>query len=72
MGNLINKKNKSNCVRCLEKPYGVNEPQNLEREREEDAVFFDQVFHTDVVPIYPKLMQMVKKDVNGFGATNCH
>ena len=28
----VNKKANQICVRCLEKPYGVNEPQNLERE----------------------------------------
>ena len=37
----------------------MNEPQNLERE--EDAVFFDQVFHTDVVAILSQINTNGKK-----------
>ena len=57
LGNIVNKKANQICVHCLEKPYGVYVPQNLERE--EDAVFFEQVFYTDVAPILSQI------DANG-------
>ena len=66
---VVNKKANQICVCCLEKPYGVNEPQNLETQKV--AVFFDQVFHLMPHQFCPVLMQMVKKDVNGFDTTNC-
>ena len=49
LGNVVDKKANQVCVRCLEKPYAVKEPQNLERE--EVDTFVDQVFYIDVVPI---------------------
>ena len=64
LGNVVNKKANQICVHCLEKPCRVDESQNLERERNQYTNFMYQ--------FYPKLMQMVKKDVNAFGATNCH
>ena len=64
LGNVVNKKANQICVHCLEKPYGVNEPQNLERE--EDRVFFDQVFNTDVVSILFQIDANGKKERNGF------
>ena len=53
LGNVVDKKANQVCVRCLEKQYGVKEPQNLERK--EDAIFVDQVFHTDVAPILSQI-----------------
>ena len=35
-------------VRCLEKPFGINIPQNLERE--DDAFFVHEVYRTSVNP----------------------
>ena len=46
-------------VRCLEKPFGVKEPQNLEWE--EDTIFIEQVFHTDV----PTLSQIASNRKKG-------
>ena len=40
--------NEDVCVRCLEKPFGINEPQKLERE--EDAIFYGRLFRTNVTP----------------------
>ena len=40
-----------------------------EREREEDAVSLRRCSILMLYRFYPKLMQMVKKGVNGFGAT---
>ena len=57
LGKVVDKKEKQICVRCLEKPFGVKEPQNLERE--ENAVYFDRVFRTDAVPI------LTQYDANG-------
>ena len=39
------------------------------REREEDAVSLSRCSILMLYRFYPKLMQMVKKGVNGFGAT---
>ena len=66
VGKCCLKKNQT-CVHCLEKLYGMNEPQNLERE--EDAVSLSRCSILMLYRFYPKLMQMVKKGVNGFGAT---
>ena len=35
-------------VRCLEKPFGINEPQKLEHE--EDVIFYGRLFRTNVTP----------------------
>ena len=45
-------------VRCLEKPFGINEPQKLEHE--EDAIFYGRLFRTNVTP------QLIK-----FGRSGC-
>ena len=59
LGKVVSKKANQICVHCLEKPYGVREPQNLERE--EDAIYFDQVYHTDVVPTLSQIDMSGKK-----------
>ena len=43
-------------VKCLEKPFGVNEPQQMEREN--DAVHYSKVNRTF---INPKLQQLERK-----------
>ena len=50
---VLNKKNKEVQVRCLEKPFGIREPQEFERE--EDAIYYEKVYKADVNP------QMVQK-----------
>ena len=35
-------------VRCLQKPFGVSVPQQLEREN--DAVYYDKVYKTCIIP----------------------
>ena len=47
LANVVDKRGNQVLVRCLEKPFGIKEPQTLEREQ--DAYFVEQVFHTDVV-----------------------
>jgi len=43
-------------VRCLQKPYGIREPQEFERE--EDTIYYKQVYEaTDV----PKMVQIGRK-----------
>ena len=39
LANVVDKRGNQVLVRCLEKPFGVKEPQNLERE--EDAIFIE-------------------------------
>ena len=34
------------AVRCLTHPYGVGEPQEMEK----DTILYDRVFHTDTLP----------------------
>ena len=68
LGNVVNKKANQICVRCLEKPCRVNKPQNLERKMQFSLTRCSILLYQ----FYPKLTQRVKKDVNGFGATNCH
>ena len=45
------------CVRCLEKPFGIHQPQLLEKE--EDSIYFSQVYHTDITP------EQTQIDTNG-------
>ena len=71
LGNVVNKKVNQICVHCLEKPHGVYVAQNLERERKMQFSL-NRCSILMVHQFYPKLMQMVKKDINGFGVTNCH
>ena len=68
LGNVVNKKANQICVRCLEKPYSVNKPQNLERKMQFSLTRCSRLLYR----FYPKLTQRVKKNVNGFGPTNCH
>lgn len=48
IGKVIKVVDKQVQVRCLQKPLGINEPQEFERE--EDAVFYDKVYDTDLKP----------------------
>ena len=69
LGKVVKKKANQLCVRCLEKPFGINLLQDLERE--ENAVYFSRVFYTNVVPILTQT-QTVGKDRNGYGGTSTH
>ena len=44
------------CARCLEKPFGIHQPELLERE---DSIYFSQVYHTDFTP------EQTQTDANG-------
>ena len=57
LGNVIEKKSNQIRVRCLEKPLSLNDPQDLQRE--EDAVYFDCVFKTNIKPV------LTRVDANG-------
>ena len=48
LGKVVSIKNGQAQVRCLEKPLGVNSPQDFERES--DAIFYKEVYKTDIVP----------------------
>ena len=39
LANVVDKRGNQVLVRCLEEPFGVKEPQNLQRE--EDAIFIE-------------------------------
>ena len=65
MASVADKRGNQVLVHCLEKPFGVKEPQNLEQE--EDAIFFEQVFHTDVVvPTLSQIAPNCKKGCKWF------
>ena len=57
LGKVVEKKANQVCVRCLEKPFGINLLQDLERD--ENAVYFSRVFYTNIVPI------LTQTDANG-------
>ena len=59
LANVVDKRGNQVLVCCLEKPFGVKKPQNLERE--EDAIFVEQVFHTDIGPTLSQIAQNDKK-----------
>ena len=59
LANVVDKRGNQVLVRCLEKPFGNKEPQNLEREK--DTIFVEQVFHTDVVPTLLQIAPNGKK-----------
>ena len=59
LANVIYKRGNQVLVRCLEKPFGVKEPQNLEQE--EDEIFVEQVFHTDVMSTLSQIAPNRKK-----------
>ena len=48
IGKVVTKCHDQVCVRCLEKPFAIHQPQLLERE--EDSIYFSQVYHTDITP----------------------
>ena len=47
IGKVVTKCHDQVCVRCLEKLFAIHQPQLLERE--EDSIYFSQVYHTDVI-----------------------
>ena len=64
LANIVDKRGNQVLVCCLEKPFGVKEPQNLEWE--EDAIFIEQVFHTDVMPTLSQIAPNGKKGCKWF------
>ena len=48
LGKVIKKREGQVRVRCLEKPFGVNMPQNMERQHE--AVFYHTVYKVNIKP----------------------
>lgn len=53
LGKVLKKENNEYFVQCLEKPYGIREPQTLEKECQ--SAFYEQVFETDVQPKLTKV-----------------
>ncbi len=53
LGKVQRKVNNECCVQCLEKPFGVKEPQSLEKDSR--AVFYEKVYETDVQPKLTKV-----------------
>ena len=47
IGKVVTKCHDQVCVKSLEKPFGIHQRQLLERE--EDSIYFSQVYHTDVI-----------------------
>ena len=45
IGKVVTKCHDQVCVRCLENPFGIHQLQLLEKE--EDSIYFSQVYHTD-------------------------
>ena len=48
LAKVMNKHENQVLVRCLEKPFGINQPQNLERE--DDAFIVEEVYYPNVIP----------------------
>ena len=48
LANVVNKKENKVFVRCLEKPFGVNQPQDLEHEN--DSILVEEVYHSNTTP----------------------
>ena len=48
LGKAMKKQAGEVLVRCLEKPFAIGGPSNLERE--DSAVFYEQVYEANVVP----------------------
>ena len=48
LGKVLQKENNEYFVQCLEKPYGIKEPQMLEKEHQ--SAFYDRVFEAGVRP----------------------
>lgn len=53
LGKVLKKENNEYFVQCLEKPYGIREPQTLEKECQ--SAFYEQVFETDIQPKLTKV-----------------
>ena len=54
LGKVVGNAEKFACVRCLEKPYTIKEPQFLERE---DAIWYNTIFKPDCIPQNVKVGQ---------------
>ena len=52
-GKVLEKSRCETLVQCLEKPYGIKEPQNLEREH--DAVYCKDIYESNVTPHLTKV-----------------
>lgn len=49
LGKVVKTMGNSYLVRCLEKPYGISEPQDLEPER--DTVVYEELYDVDgIIP----------------------
>ena len=57
IGKVVTKCHDHVCVTCLEKPFGIHQPQLLERE--EDSFYFSQVYRSDITP------ELTQIDANG-------
>ena len=57
LGKIIRKRNIGVQVRCLEKPYGIHEPQDMERD--ENAILYKTLYKLRCNP--PKLIQVGRK-----------
>lgn len=57
MGKVQHKKEGKIYVLCLEKPFGINVPQTFEN----DGVYYDEVYKTDVNPRQTQIDEDGKK-----------
>ena len=48
IGKVIEKKGGESKVQCLQKPFGIKEPQQMEKE--DEAVFYEHMLFCDVRP----------------------
>ena len=46
LGRVLEKRNSEYLVKCLQKPLGIREPQEMEK----DAIFYEKIYHTDFLP----------------------
>ena len=53
LGKVLGKLRGKTLVQCLEKPNGIKEPQNLEREN--DAVYYKDIYESNVAPHLTKV-----------------
>ena len=68
LGYVIEKKSNQIHTQCLEKLLALNDSPNLARE--EDAVYSNYVFKTNINPVLMQVDASEKKDTNGIGCTN--
>lgn len=53
VGKVLKKTGGETLVQCLEKPFGITEPQYLEREN--DSVYYQHVYHAECTPKLEKV-----------------